>query len=69
MADNTLYFGDNLGILREYLKDDSVDLIYLDPPFNSRQAYNVMFHEKNGSNAESQVHAFEDTWAWGEPAA
>ena len=57
----TLYYGDNLEILRRYLKDESVDLVYLDPPFNSAQNYNAFFQEKDGSAAASQIHAFEDT--------
>ena len=60
----TLYYGDNLDILRRYLKDESVDLVYLDPPFNSAQNYNAFFHEKDGTDAASQIHAFEDTWHW-----
>lgn len=60
----TLYYGDNLDILRRYLKDESVDLVYLDPPFNSAQNYNAFFQEKDGSAAASQIHAFEDTWHW-----
>ena len=60
----TLYYGDNLEILRRYLKDESVDLVYLDPPFNSAQNYNAFFHEKDGTDAASQIHAFEDTWHW-----
>ncbi|MCW5553177.1 MAG: site-specific DNA-methyltransferase [Verrucomicrobiae bacterium] len=60
----TLYYGDNLDILRRYLKDESVDLVYLDPPFNSAQNYNAFFSEKDGSAAASQIHAFEDTWHW-----
>ncbi len=60
----TLYYGDNLDILRRYLKDDSVDLVYLDPPFNSAQTYNAFFHEKDGTDAASQIKAFEDTWHW-----
>jgi site-specific DNA-methyltransferase (adenine-specific) len=60
----TLYYGDNFDILRRYLKDESVDLVYLDPPFNSAQSYNAFFQEKDGSAAASQIHAFEDTWHW-----
>ena len=60
----TLYYGDNLDILRRYLKDETVDLVYLDPPFNSAQNYNAFFSEKDGSAAASQIHAFEDTWHW-----
>ena len=61
---NTLYYGDNLKILREYIKDESVDLIYLDPPFNSNRNYNVLFRNEAGTEAESQITAFEDTWHW-----
>jgi site-specific DNA-methyltransferase (adenine-specific) len=61
---NKLYYGDNLEVLQRYVKDDSVDLVYLDPPFNSRQDYNVLFAEKDGSQSSSQIHAFEDTWEW-----
>ncbi len=61
---NQLYYGDNLEVLRRYVKDESVDLVYLDPPFNSRQDYNVLFAEKDGSQSSSQIHAFEDTWEW-----
>ena len=60
----TLYYGDNLDILKRYLKDESVDLVYLDPPFNSAQNYNAFFHEKDGTDAASQIQAFEDTWHW-----
>jgi DNA modification methylase len=61
---NSLYYGDNLEVLQRYVKDESVDLVYLDPPFNSRQDYNVLFAEKDGSQSSSQIHAFEDTWEW-----
>jgi site-specific DNA-methyltransferase (adenine-specific) len=61
---NKLYYGDNLEVLRLYVKDESVDLVYLDPPFNSRQDYNVLFAEKDGTQSSSQIHAFEDTWEW-----
>ena len=69
MASNTLYYGDNLDILRRYVRDESVDLIYLDPPFNSNQTYNILFREKDGSQSASQIKAFEDTWHWDEAAA
>ena len=65
---NKLYFGDNLTILREHVPDESVDLIYLDPPFNSQATYNVLFGEKNGSHSQAQIAAFEDTWEWGKEA-
>jgi hypothetical protein len=62
---NKLYFGDNLKILREYVPGASVDLIYLDPPFNSQATYNVLFKEKSGEESAAQIMAFEDTWGWG----
>jgi len=62
--EDVLYYGDNLDILRRYVRDESVDLIYLDPPFKSNQNYNVLFKEKNGTRAASQIQAFEDTWTW-----
>ena len=65
---NKLYYGDNLEVLQLYVKDESVDLVYLDPPFNSRQDYNVLFAEKDGSQSSSQIHAFEDTWEWNNDA-
>jgi len=61
-----LYYGDNLDVLRRYVKDESVDLIYLDPPFNSNQNYNVLFKEQDGARAASQIRAFKDTWTWGQ---
>lgn len=63
-AKNRLYYGDNLTVLRDYIAPNSVDLIYLDPPFNSRQDYNVLFAEKDGSRSASQITAFKDTWEW-----
>ena len=63
-ASNLLYYGDNLDILRRYVKDETVDLVYLDPPFNSNTNYNVLFAEKDGSKAASQIQAFSDTWTW-----
>ena len=65
---NQLYYGDNLDILREHIPDESVDLIYLDPPFNSNRSYNVLFKEANGTAADSQITAFDDTWHWNEAA-
>ena len=67
--DSVLYYGDNLDILRLHVKDESVDLIYLDPPFNSNQTYNVLFAEKNGSESAAQIRAFKDTWHWDLQAA
>ncbi|WP_072380880.1 DNA methyltransferase [Novosphingobium sp. NDB2Meth1] len=65
---NTLYYGDNLHVLREHVKDESVDLIYLDPPFNSNANYNILFKSPEGHNADAQIEAFEDTWHWNEKA-
>jgi DNA modification methylase len=65
---NQLYFGDNLGVLRESIKAESIDLIYLDPPFNSNASYNVLFSSPKGEQSGAQIHAFEDTWHWGEEA-
>jgi DNA modification methylase len=61
--ENTLYFGDNLDILRAYISDESVDLVYLDPPFNSNRSYNVLFRDERGE-APASIKAFEDTWNW-----
>ena len=69
MASNSLYYGDNLDILRRYVADESVDLVYLDPPFKSDQTYNVLFQEKDGSESASQIKAFKDTWHWDKQAA
>ena len=65
---NALYFGDNLEVLRESIKDESVDLIYLDPPFNSSATYNVLFRTPKGHQSDAQIEAFDDTWHWGEHA-
>lgn len=62
---NKLYFGDNLTVLREHVEDESVDLVYLDPPFNSAATYNVLFKETSGKESAAQITAFEDTWHWG----
>jgi DNA modification methylase len=67
--DNLLYYGDNLDVLRRHVKDESVDLVYLDPPFNSNANYNVLFAAKDGHQAAAQIQAFEDTWRWDESAA
>ena len=66
---NLLYYGDNLDVLRRHVADESVDLVYLDPPFNSNASYNVLFAEKSGKQAAAQIQAFEDTWRWDEGAA
>ena len=65
---NTLYFGDNLHVLREHIASESVDLVYLDPPFNSNANYNILFKGPEGHSSESQIKAFEDTWHWNKSA-
>lgn len=69
MTKNILYYGDNLDVLRRHIKDESIDLVYLDPPFKSNQDYNVLFAEQNGSKSKAQIKAFEDTWRWDQGAA
>ncbi len=66
---NRLYYGDNLMVLKEHVANESIDLVYLDPPFNSNANYNVLFKEHDGAEAASQIKAFEDTWRWDENAA
>ncbi len=66
ITENTLFYGDNLFILREHIPSESVDLIYLDPPFNSSRNYNMLFKDEKGVDSESQITAFEDTWHWNE---
>ena len=61
---NSLYYGDNLLVLREHVADESVDLVYLDPPFNSNASYNVLFRERSGEESPAQIKAFTDTWEW-----
>lgn len=65
---NRLYFGDNLAVLRESIKDESVDLVYLDPPFNSNASYNLLFKSPRGQQSVAQITAFEDSWTWGPQA-
>jgi DNA modification methylase len=65
---NKLYFGDNLDVIREHVATESVDLIYLDPPFNSKASYNVLFKTRAGKASEAQAEAFRDTWEWGQIA-
>ncbi len=62
---NQLYYGDNLEVLRKHIAKDSIDLIYLDPPFNSNQDYSVIFKNPRGAGSEAQIKAFKDTWHWG----
>ena len=65
---NALYYGDNLDVLRDSIASNSVDLIYLDPPFNSNANYNVLFRSPGGNGSQAQIEAFEDTWHWGQEA-
>ena len=68
ITENTLFYGDNLFILREHIASESLDLIYLDPPFNSSRNYNVLFRDERGTESEAQIEAFEDTWHWTDEA-
>lgn len=61
---NTLFYGDNLDILRNHFPSDCIDLVYLDPPFNSKADYNVLFKEKSGEQSTAQIQAFSDFWQW-----
>ena len=65
---NHLYYGDNLQVLRQHIADESVDLVYLDPPFNSQASYNILFRAPTGEQSKAQIEAFEDTWHWNENA-
>ena len=65
---NALYYGDNLAVMRESITTESVDLVYLDPPFNSNASYNVLFKSPAGTGSQAQIEAFEDTWHWGQEA-
>jgi adenine specific DNA methylase Mod len=64
VALNHLYYGDNLDVLRRHIASESVDLVYLDPPFNSNRSYNVLFKGKTGEDSPAQIEAFGDTWTW-----
>jgi site-specific DNA-methyltransferase (adenine-specific) len=63
-----LFYGDNLEVLRQHIKPESIDLIYLDPPFNSDATYNVFFDAPDGGSSEASIQAFDDSWTWGEAA-
>jgi len=65
---NKLYYGDNIDVLRAGVADESVDLIYLDPPFNSNASYNVLFKAPSGARSQAQIEAFDDAWHWNETA-
>ena len=67
-AANTLYYGDNLAVMRAHIPDGSVDLVYLDPPFNSNASYNVLFKAPEGHQSQAQIEAFDDTWHWNDSA-
>ena len=72
MADppgNILYYGDNLDVLRQHVPDESIDLVYLDPPFNSNATYSVLFGHADGTKSAAQIKAFDDTWTWDTAAA
>src|SRR5580698_1643787 len=63
-ARHRLFFGDNLEITKQFIADDSIDLIYLDPPFNSNRDYNILFRDQSGERSPAQIRAFTDTWNW-----
>lgn len=65
---NKLFYGDNLEVLREQVGSETVDLVYLDPPFNSNANYNILFKSKTGDSSDAQIEAFEDTWHWNDNA-
>ena len=67
-ATNKLYYGDNLQVLREHVADESVDLIYLDPPFNSKRDYNLLFKTPKGFDSDASITAFDDSWRWTQQA-
>jgi len=64
LSKNLLFYGDNLQVLREHIANESIDLVYLDPPFNSNRTYNVLFKHKTTSETNAQIQAFDDTWTW-----
>jgi adenine specific DNA methylase Mod len=65
---NHLHYGDNLQVLRENIAAESVNLVYLDPPFNSQASYNILFRAPSGEQSKAQIEAFEDTWHWNDHA-
>jgi DNA modification methylase len=67
-SENRLYYGDNLDVLRHHVGSETVELVYLDPPFNSNANYNALFSEQDGARSAAQVVAFEDTWRWDQAA-
>ncbi len=66
---NRLFYGENLDVLRRHVKDETVDLVYLDPPFKSNRTYNMPPAERNGTLSKAQIKAFKDTWRWDREAA
>ncbi|WP_249403387.1 hypothetical protein [Sphingomonas sp. CFBP 8765] len=66
--ENHLFYGDNLTVLRKEIADESIDLIYLDPPFNSNATYGILFKEPDGRASNAQIEAFEDSWHWNDSA-
>jgi site-specific DNA-methyltransferase (adenine-specific) len=69
LAGNVLYYGDKLDVLKRHVPDESVDLVYLDPPFNSNATYLVLFGHVDGTQSAAQIKAFDDTWHWDQAAA
>lgn len=63
--ENTLYYGDNLEVLRDHIHDESIDLIFLDPHFNSNRSYNILFKDESGHDGDAQIDVFDDSWHWG----
>ncbi|HZH32909.1 MAG TPA: DNA methyltransferase [Pyrinomonadaceae bacterium] len=63
MPHNKLYYGDNLEVLRKYVRDETIDLCYIDPPFNSKRNYNQIYNNIGGED-RAQAQAFVDTWTW-----
>lgn len=61
---NALFYGDNLDVLAQHIPNESVDLVYLDPPFNSARNYSILFHDRSGKESQAQITAFDDTWTW-----
>jgi 16S rRNA G966 N2-methylase RsmD len=69
LAGNVLFYGDNLDVLQRHVEVESVDLVYLDPPFNSNASYSVLFGHADGTKSSAQIKAFDDSWTWDQAAA
>jgi site-specific DNA-methyltransferase (adenine-specific) len=63
---NMLFFGDNRYVLAEHLESSSVDLVYLDPPFNSKAQYNILYETRGDQRERAQQTIFRDMWSWEE---